>query len=188
MTRLDMTFEHSYSCRLLTETPAVAPPHYYYPGASTAGGPDGLLLEVTSERGGLWIGTFAFGRITPRGVSGIFATPQPERLCVVAQGAGYIVRANDPQAWEAVPVIPIIDVRILPTRDLIVFASFIDLMAYGPAGMKWRTARLSWDGLKITEVTDTEIKGEFYDIRSEAISSFAVDVETGTHEGGIEEM
>jgi hypothetical protein len=35
-----------------------------------------------------WLGTFAFGDITPNGMSGIFAMPDPHRLCVVSSGDG----------------------------------------------------------------------------------------------------
>ena len=64
-------------------------------------------------------------------------------------------------------------------QGVIVFANFTELVAYGPTGIRWRTKRLAWDSLKITEVTDTIIKGEFWDIRSDANSNFVVDLATG---------
>ena len=185
---MDETFAHSYECEQLTETPRTAPPHYYYPGASTQGGRDGILVEVRPQSGQAWLGTFAFGQVTPKGVSGIFAMPDPERLCVVSGGEGYIVSAATPTAWEAVRATPIIDVRSVRAQGIIVFANFTELVAYGPAGIKWRTKRLTWDSLKLTEVTDAFIKGEFRDIRSEAIATFVVDLATGAHQGGIKEI
>jgi hypothetical protein len=47
---------------------------------------------------------------------------------------------------------------------------------------------LTWDSLKITEVTNAFIKGEFWDIRSNAMAHLVVDLATGTHEGGIAEI
>lgn len=182
------TFAHAYVCERLTETPQTAQEHFFYPGASTKGGRDGILVEVRPECGRTWFGTFAFGQVTPKGISGIFTTPNPERLCVVSQGAGYFVSATKPTEWEAIRATPIIDVRPIRAQGIIVFANFTELVAYGPTGMKWRTKRLTWDSLKITEVTDAFIKGEFWDIQSEATANFVVDLASGTHQGGIKEM
>ncbi|MBO0757412.1 MAG: hypothetical protein J2P54_16270, partial [Bradyrhizobiaceae bacterium] len=156
--------------------------------ASVQGGRDGVLVKVRSERGQEWLGTFAFGHLTPNGVSGIFTTPDPDRLCVVAAGEGYFVSANRPTSWEGISVVPILDVRPVAARDIIVFADFTNLAAYGKTDLKWRTKRLSWDDLKITEVTDSFIKGEFWDILSEQMASFVVDLATGAHTGGRTEI
>jgi len=185
---MDLTFPHLYECRLLSETSTVDLPHYYYPGASTVGGRDGILVEVKPEHERPWMGTFAFGQISPKGFSAVFATPDSERLCVVAKGEGYIVSADDPRQWEMVRANPIIDVRPIPACGIIVFANFTEMVAYGQEGIRWRTKRLAWDDLKITEVSDTFIKGEFWDIRSEAMASFVVDLATGSHKGGIGEF
>ncbi|MBI2570544.1 MAG: hypothetical protein HYV63_26380 [Candidatus Schekmanbacteria bacterium] len=185
---MNTTFPHSYECERLPETPTATLPHYYYPGASTKGGRDGILVEIRPERGHAWRGTFAFGQLTPNGVSGIFAMPDPGRFCVVSRGEGYIVDAATPGDWEAVRAKPIIDVRLVPTQGIIVFANFTELVAYGSAGIKWRTKRLTWDSLKITDVSDAFIKGEFWDIRSEATACFTVDLATGAHLGGIKEI
>lgn len=186
---MDTTFPHTYECQKLTESAGLASlAHYYYPGASTKGGQDGILVEVRPDDGESWLGTFAFGHIVPKGVCGIFTMPDPQALCVVAKGEGYIVRANAPKSWEPVRVTPIIDVRPVRAQEIVVFAEFTRLVAYGHAGIKWETKRLSWDNLKITEVTNKLLNGEFWDIRSETIGSFAVDLATGAHRGGIEEL
>jgi hypothetical protein len=185
---MDTTFPHHYECQVLPESPRIEGPHFYYPGAYTQGGHDGHLVEIMPENGEPWLGTFAFGTIGSKGASGVFTTPSPHRLCVVATGAGYIVSASAPATWEPVRATPIIDVRPIFAQGLIVFASFTDLVAYGPTGIKWRTKRLSWDNLKITEVTNDFIKGEFWDIRSEGMERFLVDLTTGGHQGGIKEV
>ncbi len=182
---IDETFAHSYECERLAETPERMQPHYYYPGASTEGGRDGILVKVRPERGLSWYGTFAFGQVTPKGISGIFTTPGRDRLCVVSRGEGYIVSAESPTVWEAVPTTPIIDVRPIRAQRIIVFADHTTLIGYGETGIKWKTERLTWDNLRIIEVTDAFIKGEFWDIRSEMVGTFVVDVATGAHRGGI---
>lgn len=185
---MDRTFPHDYECERLTETPRTERAHYYFPGASTKGGRDGILIEVRPVQGPVWLGTFAFGQVTPKGFSGIFTTPNPERLCVVSCGEGYLVSAKTPKEWETIGSMPIIDVRPVLAQGIIVFANYTELVAYGSSGLKWRTKRLTWDSLKITEVTDDFIKGEFWDIRSEANANFVVDLATGNHKGGLKEI
>jgi hypothetical protein len=127
---MDTTLAHFYECARLTEAPNLALPHFYYPGASTQGGRDGVLAKVSPAEGKPWLGTFAFGQIAPKGASGIFTTPSPQRLCVVARGEGYIVSADAPTQWEPVRARPIMDVRPIRARGLIVFACFT-AAAYG---------------------------------------------------------
>jgi hypothetical protein len=183
---MDTTFSHEYECEELAEMPQPEElPHYYYSGARARGGRDGLLIDLRPEGGARWLGTFAFGRIAPRGVSGIFATPNPKRVCVVAKGAGYLVSTSEPTCWEPVSAVPVIDVRPVKTRGIIVFASFIDIVAYGAAGIQWRTQRLTWEDMRITEITDDSITGEFWDFRSEATGRFVVDLASGAHRGGV---
>ena len=71
---------------------------------------------------------------------------------------------------------PVIDVRSSKSHEIIVFAEFTRLVAYGPAGIKWETGRLSWEDLAITEVSQDYIKGEFWDIRTERTAEFAVKI------------
>jgi hypothetical protein len=126
---MDTTFLHTYECQRLTETPSTA--HYYFPSASMRGGRDGILVEVRPARGLSWLGTFASGRVTLKGVSGIFTTPNPQQFCVVSSGEGYFISAMTPTEWEPVRSTPIIDVRPILAREIIVFADFTELVAYG---------------------------------------------------------
>ena len=182
-----MTFQGHYQCEVLKELPqSEAIRHLYFPGATTAGGADGVMIRVEPKSGSIWVGTFAYGTLTPGGLSGVFCMPDPNRLCVVARGRGYIVPAAVPEACEDIAFHPIMDVRVVPKHGLVVFANHTELLAYDASGVRWRTKRLTWDGLKMTEVADDVIRGEFWDIRSEQTSSFTVDIKTGSHQGGAE--
>jgi hypothetical protein len=188
-TSTDFSFGGLYECELVDELPGVeGMPRFFYPGAIGSGGGDGIMVRVTPEGGGAWIGTFAFGKFGNSAVSKVVTTPNPERLCVVSRGAGYLVSARDPGEWEGVKAIPVIDIRSIPGAGVLVFASFTDLVAYGAEGIRWRTGRLTWDSMKLVEVTDEKIVGQYWDIRSEETQRFEVDVATGTHRGGVEEV
>lgn len=85
--------------------------------------------------------------------------PDPSRICVIARGQAYVVRADEPTSWEPVGAVPITNVLPLPSKRLLVLATFTRLVAYGETGVKWTTKRLSSDGLQISSTTDSAIHG-----------------------------
>jgi hypothetical protein len=91
-----------------------------------------------------------------------------------------------PDAWEEVNAVPIIDARAVPAAGVVVFANYTELVAYGASGMKWRTKRLAWDGLKVIAVGDRTLVGEYWDIPEEGMRRFEVDLLTGAASGGVE--
>jgi hypothetical protein len=184
--RLEFPFPHDYDADLTGELPP-GPGQMrtiYFPGASETGGRDGLLVTVTPTAATPWIGVFAGGYDSSGVVSGVFGCPDRRSICVVSSGKGYIVRADDPAVWMEVHSFPIMDVRAMPESQLLVFANFTTLAAYGPNGLVWVTGDLSWDGLKLTEATPELIRGIAWDAPHEREVEFVVDVRTGGHEGG----
>ncbi len=173
-----------YGAELSTETLA-GMPTYYYPGASTQGGKDGLIVRVTPKNGEPWLGVFAPGTLAPNGVNGIFAMPDGLGICVVSNGRGYIVRYGDPLTCVELPLQPITDIRVVPEKGLIVFADLTRLVAYSGEGVKWETGRLAFDGFDIVELSNGRIVGKYYDIRSEADEVFEVDLDSGNVKGGV---
>jgi hypothetical protein len=182
-----MTFPTNYRWERLEELPQPERSrHLYFRGATPSGGADGVMVRVEPRSSEPWIGTFAFGMLSPHGVTHVISMPSPSQLGVVARGQGYVVPVETPEQCEEVECHPIVDVRIVARHRIVVFANFTELLCYDETGVRWRTQRLAWDGLTITEVTDDEIRGEFWDLRSEQTSSFAVDLLTGEHQGGAE--
>jgi hypothetical protein len=130
---------------------------------------------------------FAFGKFGKAGVSRVLSTPDPDKICVVANGAGYVVSASDPYTWEAVRVTPIMDMRVVQSARLVVFANYTEMLVYGESGVEWRTKRLAWDGFSILSVGDRTLIGEYWDIRGEVMQRFEVDLATGAARGGVED-
>lgn len=181
----DASFPYLYNYRPLDERPGVPVPTYYYPGARTDGGRDGLLVRFTHPERAPWIGIFAFGDF-PAGKSGIYTHPDEHYLCIVARGHGYLIRDADPTRCEEVAVEPILDVQPVPARGLLIFADFIRLVAYDRSGIAWQTARLVLDDLQITSITSDHIYGTGYGGYDEETGyDFRVDLATGLHDGGL---
>jgi len=145
------------------------------------------MVCVKPRNGPAWFGTFAFGQFGPKVSTAVVSLPDGKRLCVLARGAGYLVSAEDPHAWEEVPLVPIIDVREASDPFLVILANYTELLAYGEYGEQWRTRRLAWDGLKITGVSAGSIMGEYWDMRNDETRIFKVDLATGASTGGVED-
>ena len=72
----------------------------------------------------------------------------------------------------------------MPGKRILVFPDHTVLEAYGCNGFLWRTERLSWDGLKITEVAADIIRGAAWDSPANREVPFSVDTESGASKGG----
>jgi hypothetical protein len=146
---------------------------------------DGIILGVRPAEGEPWIGIFEsydYGvppAVAPRQVIG---WPDERSLCFVGGGGACVVRTDDPERTFEVDCWPICDVLAMPDQDLVVFSDFISLIAYGPAGVLWRTRRLAWDDLKIVRAEGDTLTVSGYDPTGTiggSYPTFKVDLRTG---------
>lgn len=149
-----------------------------------------LIVEIRPKREPAW--TAVFGG-EGSFVTGLYTTPNEEVLCVVSNGSGYHVLAESSQEWLPVECMPIRYVIPMPQHDLIVFADWISLVAYGPhpdSGLEvaWRSERLGYDDLEITGVTAERIEGRAWNAPDDTMYGFSVDGRSGRHEGGAYDM
>ena len=184
----DFGFKVDYSVERLDGRPQGSVREFRQPRRGA--GADELVLETGSEYlwfevspvdGEPWIGGFECG---PGRLTGLFATPSSEVLCVVVKGQGFWVSVLAPGGYEIIRSLPIQQVFVVPGKRVLVFADYTELEAYGGSGFLWRTERLSWDGLKVTEVTAEAIRGTAWDSPANREVSFSVDTESGASEGG----
>ena len=131
-----------------------------------------------------WIGRFNRYTNDADGVSGFFTSPDPQSLCAVSGGQGYLVDVYTPSEWEPVEAWPITAVADITPLKLIVFADFTNLTAYGPDGFVWRTRRIASDGLKLLRWSEDGITGLAWSAPDDADIAFTVDPLTGEHTGG----
>lgn len=182
MVAIDLTFPHSYAVEEPPELSGtgddVRP--IYIPTPESRTEHDGVWVKISRPGGGSWVGVFAFGYTSPPAISRIISLPDPDRVCIVSRGAAYLVEASQPEVWERLPVMPVIDVVVVPAQELVVFANFTRLSAYNRNGLAWQSPRLCWDGLKIDAITHSSIECRGYDpTAASGESFFAVDLLTG---------
>ena len=76
------------------------------------------------------------------------------------------------------------EVLALSRHGLLVFVGFHAMVAWGAEGLAWQTARLSWEGIRITGVEGGELRGFGWEMATDKEVEFAVDLRTGAHSGG----
>lgn len=146
--------------------------------------PIGLLIRITPGNARPWYATFEQGYDSRNAVTGVWAHPHPERLCVICKGAGWIIDSTHPELWECIGAFPITFVVPVPRPGLIVFADFTRLIAYDRNGKVWRTEELSWDGIKVSGIAEEWLYGYGFDAPTEGEVPFAVNLRSGRHTGG----
>jgi hypothetical protein len=146
-------FKTNYSVNSNAELPPADGPVVAFgpEGTNPNVGIDGGPLCMISPTGrAAWMASFKFGYPSPLALSGVFSTPNPEILCVVAGGFGYWVDVFQ-QIKSDIKCFPVRHVRVFENPDLLVFADYTRLAAYDANGLKWRTERLVLGDLFIVD-------------------------------------
>lgn len=159
---------------------------HYIPGGGTQGGKDGLVVTFGLGADHEWTGVFAFGMNGELLTRAVIPLPDGDLVLVVSDGDGYIVRESVPGEFQKVRAVPVRSVHVVESQGLVILADDTSLVAYGQAGLVWKTDRIAWHELRVENVCDLEIECMTFDIRSDEDIRFTVDVETGVCHGGIE--
>ncbi len=182
-------FPHDWTAQVLQTPPLIAPARQFVypqniPGEEDALSRGAVLVEVKPARGGPFLATGALGFRDPALPSGVWACPALDDLLLVAGGYGYRINTLAPEGCEFLPQRPITAVLAAPAEGLVLLAGFHTVVALGAEGVRWQTARLSWEGVTLHTVRDGKLHGQGWDMFSDREVPFTVDLGTGAHEGG----
>jgi hypothetical protein len=182
-------FAQDWTVEILTKPPMIAPARQFTYPQQIAGEEDALArgalqLMVRPASGGAFLATCALGFTDPSMPTGIFACPHPQEMCAVAGGYAYIVDTARPEHCTHIALKPVVDVRVVPQQKLLLFAGFHSIVAWGEQGLAWQTAKLSWEGLRITGVEGDTLHGIGWNLMTDKEVAFSVDLLTGQHQGG----
>ncbi len=136
------------------ELPPNGGPVWFYPGATTRGGHDGLLLSVLDTDGTTRLCMIASAANDGTLFSGPIEMPDNMRF----YANGLLMSYDDPDVCEKVGVWPVLDARWTPSQSRIVFHDDCGAVAYGPHGRVWKTDRLVLDGLEIEDISDDVVR------------------------------
>ena len=182
-------FPHEWRAEVLRTPPLIAPARQFTYPRQIAGEEDALargalLVQVQPAAGGTFLATCALGFTDPTMPTGIFACPNPRELCAVAGGYAYLIDTASPEHSTHIPLKPVTEVLALVDHGLLLFAGFHSILAWGSYGLAWQTARLSYEGLRITGVDGGSLHGFGWNLMTDKEVAFSVDLCTGTHTGG----
>jgi hypothetical protein len=185
----DMGFSRTWSVEILQTAPLISPARQYVWPMRIAGEEDALargalLLMVRPAGGGQYLVTCALGFRDPTMPTGVFGCPDADQICAVAGGYAYVASANAPEKCVQVGMKPVVEVHPAVSAGLLLFVGFHTIQAWGKDGMVWETGRLSWEGVRVTAVTEDEAVGFGWDLRGDVEVEFRVDLRTGGHVGG----
>ena len=182
-----MHFERSWTAEVLRVAPLIAPVRQFVWPMAIAGEEDALArgavrVMVRPRVGGSFLVTAALGFKDASMPTGVWGCPAADWICVVAGGYGYLASTLEPERVTLLGMKPVVEV--MEAGELLLFVGFQTILAWGLEGMAWETGRLSWEGVRVTSVTGTEVVGLGWDLVADAEREFRVDLRTGTFVGG----
>jgi hypothetical protein len=186
---MTQTFAQTWTARILTAPPMIAPARQYtyplpVPGEEDALARGALLLDIKPHAAPNFLATCALGFRDPTLPTAIFPCPRPDDLLALAGGYAYVIDTQQPTRCLHLPLQPVTAVLPAPTKGLILFAGFHDVLALDATGIRWQSARLSWEGLTCLEVRDNALHGLGWNMQTDRELPFSVDLATGQHTGG----
>jgi hypothetical protein len=177
-----LAFKHSWEAEILPKRPLIKPLRCYtYPREAEE--VERGALEVMVRAAGnaeKFLATFALGFADPAAPTGLWSCPGPDEMCAIAGGYAYVVNTQDPKQFTHISLRPVLEVGSLPAHQLLLFVGNRELVAWGPTGQRWRTPRLSSEGLRIVEIQCDELHGFGWDLVADREVPFVVDLKTGS--------
>jgi hypothetical protein len=143
---------------------------------------EGFVVEFSPEGKSAWVGNFQPGA---GHCNAVLPLPDANRFIVIARGHGFIVDITE-RALLATFGGRIHSFVPAPEAGLLIFESGTELEAWDAKTgvMRWRTARISWDGLRNLRVICGQIEGEAWNPAPDRWTPFSVDLRTGKVNGG----
>jgi hypothetical protein len=139
-----------------------------------------FIIRIEPEEGDPWIAMFAAGGIGS--LRGVFATPSPTALVVVADGRAYLVDVDLSTPLVRTVHDQVHQVAATSDPPLLLLVRFIDIVAIGPDGVAWATPRLCVDDLKVVRADRTAIECSCDNL--DGTSTITLDPHTGKQTGG----
>ena len=160
------------------------PPYGELPRAFPASwgrlGREGVVVRFLGADGHVWLGNFQPGL---SGVTAVHPHPDGRRVLVFAEGDLWVV---EPEAGAAERLTGPVD-AIWPVEDPQGWVMSFQGLAFtrlAPAGIRWHTRRLSWDGFADVQLDRTTLTGRAWNPVGGKWEPFEVDLESGRSQGG----
>jgi len=178
---VDLSFPHQWEAEILAARPLILPRrHFVYPREAEEIERGALEVLVRPEQvDQLFLATCALGFRDPVVPTGIWSTPEPEKICAVSGGYAYIIDTTSPERFTMIPYRPVLEVRPVAEENLLLFVGHHSVLAWGPAGQAWESPKLSDEGITITAISNGVLHGRGWKMMTDRENPFGLDLRTG---------
>jgi hypothetical protein len=165
--------------RILDGLPVYGPMATPFPPEWGRYGREGLVVQFEPSTGDTWTGNFRPGYC---GIDDARQHPDGCHVLVTFQGAMWVVDPDSHDAselWEGV-----FDLwEVADPAGVVLSLDGIAFARLGPAGIIWRSKRLSWDGFEEVRIEGENLVGLGWSL-GDSWLPFRVDLRTGQAVGG----
>ncbi len=179
---LHFPFAHTWQAEVLAARPAILPArHFVYPREAEE--VERGALEVMVRPGGEgvqpFLATCALGFRDPAAPTGLWSTPDPEKLCALSGGYAYIINTTAPERFTMLPYRPVLQVLSAVAQGLMLFVGHYSILAWGAQGQLWESEKLSDEGVTVSGFANGVLRGSGWELISDRELPFALDLRTG---------
>jgi hypothetical protein len=179
---IDLSFPHAWQAEVFAARPLILPPrHFVYPreAEEVERGALEVLIRPGAAGAQPFLATCALGFRDPAAPTGVWSTPEPEKICAVAGGYAYLIATAAPERFTMIHYRPVL--KILPVVDegLLLFAGHHSILAWRRNGQAWESEKLSDEGVTILSVENGVLHGTGWEMRTDKEKPFALDVRSG---------
>jgi len=195
---VELSFPHRWHAEILTARPLILlPRHFVYPRETEEIERGALEVLIKPHRLGApqpalslskgldfetwepFLATCALGFRDPAVPTGLWSTPEPEKICAVSGGYAYVIDTTAPERFTMISYRPVLEVRSALAANLLLFVGHHSILAWGRDGQAWQSPKLSDEGLTITAINGAILHGRGWQMMSDKETPFALDLVTG---------
>jgi hypothetical protein len=179
---LDSSFPCRWKTEILSARPVILPArHFVYPRDVEEVERGALEVLVRTKEPGAtpFLATCALGFRDPVVPTGVWSAPNPHEMCAVAGGYAYIIDTAAPDRFTMLPYRPVLAVRPVVDRGLLLFVGHRTILAWSAAGEAWETKKLSDEGVTITGVDGGLLQGLGWNLMTDKETPFTLDLQSG---------
>jgi hypothetical protein len=179
-----LSFPHNWEAQILAARPLILPPrHFVYPAQVEEVERGALEVMVRPRNAPEFLATCAVGFRDPAVPTGLWSVPSPEDMCAVSGGYAYILHTGAPERFHMIPYRPVLQVLAAVEAGLLLFVGHRGILAWGAEGHAWESDKLSDEGVMITGIEGTELRGSGWNMFTDKETPWVLDLASGRIRG-----
>lgn len=180
--QLDLSFPHQWQAQILPLRPAILPArHFVYPREveEIERGALEVLIRPDASNSAPFLATCALGFRDPAVPTGIWSAPNPYEICAVSGGYAYVIDTAAPERFTMLAYRPVLQVQVVVEEGLLLFVDHRAILAWGAQGEAWQSPKLSDEGVTVTAVEGSMLRGMGWNMMTDRETPFTLDLRSG---------